>query len=243
MGTCLFSIAKQTCGFVCRAQNNLKPLSNCLFWCSFSFYSSFWVSKKSFINPQKPAYFGEKTPFWAHSATHKNPKVEKCANRQQIVGLWPPLFPDLNFLLLWGQTGKKSCSQNALFFVLRKRAWLGCFSAYIYCRFLRSKITKKKLSYFAIRIDPYIRFEFPFVMGSDWEKKLLSERIFMFGHHLWFMFGHGCFYCKYTVGFEVKEKVELFCNPYWSLCPIWVSDHAFDVAWPVWKVTAGQIAL
>ena len=153
MGTCLFSIAKQTCGFVCRAQNNLKPLSNCLFWESFSFYSSFWVSKKSFINPQKPAYFWSKTPFWAHSATHKNPKVEKCANRKQIVGLWPPLFPDLNFLLLWGQTGKKSCSQNALFFVLRKRAWLGCFSAYIYCRFLRSKITEKKLSYFAIRID------------------------------------------------------------------------------------------
>ena len=84
MGTCLFPIAKQTCGFVWRAQNNLKPVSNCLFWESFSFNSSFWVSKKSFINPQKPAYFWSKTPFWARSATHKNPKVEKCANRKQI---------------------------------------------------------------------------------------------------------------------------------------------------------------
>jgi hypothetical protein len=50
------------------------------------------------------------------------------------------------------------------------------------------------------------RFEFHFVMRSDWEKKLLPERIFMFGPNLWFMFGHGCFYCIYTVGFWGQRK-------------------------------------
>ena len=146
---------KQTCGFFWWAQNNLKPPSNDLFWSSRSFKSSFWVSKKPLVNPQKQWRISWKTPFFALSATHKNPKIEKCSNRQEIDGLWPPLFPDSNFLLLRGRIGKKSCSQNALFSVFRKRPLLACFSLNIYCRFLRSKISKKKLCPYWF----YIRFE------------------------------------------------------------------------------------
>ena len=65
----------------------------------------FYFSKNSGKNPKKIKEISLlKCQFWGDTQKSKSWKVRQSkANRS----LWPPLFPDLNFLLLWGQTGKK----------------------------------------------------------------------------------------------------------------------------------------
>ena len=52
-------------------------------------------------------------------------------------------FPRFEFHFVLGSDWEKSCSQNALFFVFRKRVFSACFSAYVYCRFLSQKSPQK----------------------------------------------------------------------------------------------------
>ena len=127
--------------------------------------------------------------------------------------LWPPLFPDLNFLLLWGQTGKKVALR--LFFLAMP------FKAFTYI----FKTKKGDPLWSSIRFLDQTPFSTP-IFGAwlFWGVIEGSELL------LWVV------RFQPPVGFwgqKSPRKSWVFRNPYWFLCPIWVSGHAFDDAWPV----------